>query len=140
MRTAAADDDGTISGINVTPLVDICLVLLIIMMVTAHSFASLSLPMDLPRRAGGPELQVLFSVDLAPNDVTLVDGNQVDRIEEVMPLAREAIAKTPGLRATIRADPTVSHGRVMRVVDLLKQAGVGHIAFGAPAPNPGKKD
>lgn len=139
MRTATAEDAGMISGINVTPLVDICLVLLIIMMVTAQSVASLSLPMDLPKRAGSSEPQVPFSVELAPNDVTLVDGNKVDDIEQVMPLARAAIAESSGLRATIQADPTVSHGRVMRVVDLLRQAGVGRIAFGPPPPTAGEK-
>ena len=58
MASAASDDDdGIISGINVTPLVDICLVLLIIMMVTARIIASLSVPMDLPKAAKGNEQQ-----------------------------------------------------------------------------------
>ena len=124
------DDDGIISGINVTPLVDICLVLLIIMMVTARIIASLSVPMDLPKAAKSQDQQVLFGVDLAPNGDSFVDGKKVEQVERVLPLAKEALAKNPELRATIRADATVPHGRVMRVVDLLKQAGVSRIAFG----------
>ncbi len=124
------DDDGIISGINVTPLVDICLVLLIIMMVTARIIASLSVPMDLPKAAKSQDQQVLFGVDLAPNGDTFVDGKKVEQAERVLPLAKEALSKNPELRATIRADATVPHGRVMRVVDLLKQAGVSRIAFG----------
>ncbi len=132
MASAAGDDDdGIISGINVTPLVDVCLVLLIIMMVTARIIASLSVPMDLPKVAKGQDQQVLFGVDLAPNGDAFVDGKKVDEIERVMPLAKEALSKNSELRATIRADATVPHGRVMRVVDLLRQAGISRIAFGA---------
>jgi biopolymer transport protein ExbD len=132
---AQDDDDGIISGINVTPLVDICLVLLIIMMVTARIIANLSVPMDLPKAAKSTDAQVLFGVDLAPNGDTFVDGRKVDEAEKVLPLAKEALAKNPEIRATIRADATVTHGRVMRVVDLLKQAGISRIAFGvSPTP------
>ena len=131
MASAASDDDdGMISGINVTTLVDICLVLLIIMMVTARIIASLSVPMDLPKAAKGQDTQVLFGVDLAPNGDTFVDGKKVDEAERVMPMAKEALSKNPEVRATIRADATVPHGRVMRIVDLLRQAGVTRIAFG----------
>ena len=48
----------------------------------------------------------------------------------MLPLAKEALAKNQDLRAVIRADKTVQHGRVIRVLDLLKQAGVAKIAFG----------
>jgi biopolymer transport protein ExbD len=135
MAASAQDDEGVISGINVTPLVDICLVLLIIMMVTARIIANLSVPLDLPKAAKGQEQQLYFGVDLAPNGDTFVDGKKVEAAEKVMPLAKEALSKNPELRATIRADSTVQHGRVMRIVDLLKQAGVSRIAFGvSPIP------
>jgi biopolymer transport protein ExbD len=139
MAASSEDDDGVISGINVTPLVDIVLVLLIIMMVTARMIVSQSVPLDLPKAAKGQEQQVFFGVDLAPNGDLFVDGKKVDASEKVLPLAKEALAKNPELRATIRADSTVQHGRVMRVVDLLKQAGISRIAFGVTptSPEPG---
>jgi biopolymer transport protein ExbD len=46
-----------------------------------------------------------------------------------MPLAKAAKAKTADLRAVIRADRKVEHGRVIHVLDLLKRAGVAKIAF-----------
>ena len=58
------DDDGMISGINVTPLVDVTLVLLIIFMVTARIIVSQGMPMDLPKAASGEALQQVFSVEL----------------------------------------------------------------------------
>lgn len=146
------DDDGMVSGINVTPLVDITLVLLIIFMVTAKLIVSQSLPLDLPKAASGGEIQLIFGVELHANGDMFVDGKRVANDDAVFPLAKEAQAKNPELRAVIRADTAVQHGRVIRVLDLLKQGGVAKIAFGvspipaepgaapgaAPAPAPSK--
>jgi biopolymer transport protein ExbD len=129
------DDDGMVSGINVTPLVDITLVLLIIFMVTAKLIVSQSLPLDLPKAANGQEIQMIFGVELHSNGEIAVDGKKVANDDAVFPLAKEAQAKNPELRAVIRADTSVQHGRVIRVLDLLKQGGVSKIAFGVtPIP------
>ena len=61
---ASDEDDGLIAGINVTPLVDITLVLLIIFMVTARIIVSQGMPMDLPKSASGEALQTVFAVEL----------------------------------------------------------------------------
>ncbi|HTJ81325.1 MAG TPA: biopolymer transporter ExbD [Polyangiaceae bacterium] len=146
--SSSDDDGGVISGINVTPLVDICLVLLIIMMVTARIIANLSVPLDLPKAAKGQDLQVFFRIDLSKDGETYVDDKKLDDPKKVLGLAKEALAKNPEIRATIRADAAVPHGRVMQVVDLLKQSGMSRIAFGVsptpaepgalPTPEPGK--
>jgi biopolymer transport protein ExbD len=135
------DDDGMISGINVTPLVDITLVLLIIFMVTAKLIVSQSLPLDLPKAANGQEIQLIFGLELHANGDTMVDGKKVSNDDAILPLAKEAQAKNPDLRAVIRADTSVQHGRVIRALDLLKQAGVSKIAFGVtPIPaDPGAR-
>ena len=131
-------DDGMVSGINVTPLVDITLVLLIIFMVTAKLIVSQSLPLDLPKAANGQDVQMIFGVELHSNGDTVVNGRKIAGDDAVLPLAKEELAKTPDLRAVIRADTSVQHGRVIRVLDLLKTGGVTKIAFGvAPIPPPG---
>ncbi|WP_437496577.1 ExbD/TolR family protein [Sorangium sp. So ce1099] len=137
--TSRNDDDDMISGINVTPLVDITLVLLIIFMVTAKIIVSQSLPLDLPKAAQGQEVQLVFGLELHANGDTLADGKKLAGEDAILPIAREAQAKNPELRAVIRADTTVPHGRVIRALDLLKQAGVSKIAFGVTpiAPEPG---
>jgi biopolymer transport protein ExbD len=137
--SSSNDDDGQISGINVTPLVDITLVLLIIFMVTARIIVSQSLPMDLPKAAQGQQIQLVFGVELHANGEVLVDGKKLPNDDAVFPLAKEAYAKNNDLRAVIRADTAVQHGRVIRVLDLMKQAGVSKIAFGVSAvpPEPG---
>jgi biopolymer transport protein ExbD len=129
------DTDEAITGINVTPLVDVMLVLLIILIVTAKHIVSQSVPLDLPKAASGTEVQVIFSVVLAADGTTQVDSRTVANDDAILPLARDAHAKNNELRAVIKADSQVSHGRVIHVLDLLKQAGVGKIAFGVtPVP------
>jgi biopolymer transport protein ExbD len=127
--SSGGDDDGLISGINVTPLVDVTLVLLIIFMVTAKIIVSQGLPMDLPKAASGEEVQLVFSVELTADGKTVVDSKQVKSDEDVAVLAKEAKAKNRDLRAVIRADRKVEHGRVIHVLDLLKRSGVAKIAF-----------
>lgn len=126
----SSGDDDLIAGINVTPLVDVTLVLLIIFIVTARIIVTQSLPMDLPKAATGSETQTVFSVELGSGGETVVDSKRVPNEDAILPLAREAHAKNAELRAVIRADSAVQHGRVIRVMDLLKQAGVSKVAFG----------
>jgi biopolymer transport protein ExbD len=124
------DDDGIISGINVTPLVDVTLVLLIVFMVTAKIIVSQGMPMDLPKSASGEEVQNVFSVELTTDGKTRVDSTSVTSDEAIAELARQAKARNKDMRVVIRADKKVEHGRVIRVLDILKQAGLAKFAFG----------
>lgn len=129
------DSSSLITGINVTPLVDVTLVLLIIFMVTAKIIVSQGMPMDLPKAASGEALQTVFSVELIADGKTRVDSKLVADDEAVGTLAREAKTRNSELRAVIRADRKVEHGRVIHVLDLLKRAGIAKIAF-AVSPLP----
>ncbi len=129
VASSGDDEDGLISGINVTPLVDIVLVLLIVFMVTAKIIVSQGMPMDLPKAASGEEIQQIFSVELTADGKTVIDSQPVASDDRVSDLARAAKAKNQDLRAVIRADRKVEHGRVIHVLDLLKRAGVAKIAF-----------
>lgn len=129
MAASSNREEDLISGINVTPLVDITLVLLIIFMVTARIIVSQGMPMDLPKAASREEIQQIFSVELTADGKTFVDSRRVESDEAVSSLAQDAKAKNKELRAVIRADKKVEHGRVIHVLDLLKRAGVAKIAF-----------
>jgi biopolymer transport protein ExbD len=120
-----------ITGINVTPLVDITLVLLIIFMVTTKIVLNQTVPLDLPKAATGTsDIQVVFSIVLATDGRAMVDGKAIANDDAILQLARDAQAEHPELRAVIKADAAVTHGRVIHVLDLLKQAHVSKIAFG----------
>ena len=122
-----------ITGINVTPLVDITLVLLIIFMVTAKLVVSRAMPMDLPKAATGGEVQQVFSLSLLANGTNHVDGTSIERDEDLLTRAKLALQRNPELRAVVQADGTVPHHRVMHALDILRQAGVARIAFGVQA-------
>lgn len=131
------DDEGLITQINITPMVDIVLVLLIIFMVTARIIHAQGMPMDLPKAASGESIQTVFSVELSADGKTYVDSEPVPNDEAVRALAQDQKTKNPELRAVIRADEKVEHGRVIHVLDLLKRAGVAKIAFAvSPGQNP----
>ncbi len=129
--TGGDSSDEAISGINVTPLVDIMLVLLIIFMVTARIIASPNaMAVDLPKAATGTDLQqTVFSVTLAVDGSTTVDSKPVTNDDAILSLAKEARTKNPEIRAAIRADKEVNHGRVMHVLDILRQAQVSKVGF-----------
>jgi biopolymer transport protein ExbD len=122
-------DDDLISGINITPLVDIVLVLLIIFMVTATYIVREAIEVDLPRAAhAGEAAGTTLAVVLTRDGVIYVDG--VRRTEEELSArTREAVAKDKDTRAIISADRASLHGAVVRVIDLLKGAGVSRFAI-----------
>ena len=103
---------GIIEGINVTPLVDIMLVLLIIFMVTAKLVVNPAVPLDLPAASTGEDLQTIFAVSIAKDGKVLVDGKELSDAQQLGAHAREALAKDKELRAVIQADGDVSHRRV----------------------------
>jgi biopolymer transport protein ExbD len=138
---AMHDADEGITGINVTPLVDITLVLLIIFMVTTKIVLNQTVPLDLPKAATGTsDVQIVFSIVLVADGRVMVDGKLVPNDDAILALARDAQAQHADMRAVIKADSAVTHGRVIHVLDLLKQAHVSKIAFGvtptALAPQP----
>jgi biopolymer transport protein ExbD len=132
---AQSKPNAPITGINVTPLVDITLVLLIIFMVTAKLVVSRAMPMDLPKAATGGEVQQIFSVSLRADGTTHVDGVLSQTDADLLGRAKSALAQRAELRAVVQADGTVPHGRVMHALDVLRQAGLSRIAFGVqPGP------
>jgi biopolymer transport protein ExbD len=123
--------NGIISGINVTPLVDVMLVLLVIFIVTAKIIVTPAVPLDLPHAAHGEEVQVVLSVIIPVRGPMLVDGTPLPDDDALTAKARAAAAGNPELRAVIQADGDVPHRRVIRVLDDLKGAGLTRVAFGA---------
>jgi biopolymer transport protein ExbD len=122
-----------IEGVNVTPLVDITLVLLVIFIVTAKMVVTPAVPLDLPKASQSEELQTILSVVVPAQGATQIDGAPVSD-EQVTERARAALARDPELRAVIQADKAVPHGRVLGVMDALKSAGLARVAFGAVRP------
>jgi biopolymer transport protein TolR len=125
------DSGGIISGINVTPLVDVMLVLLVIFIVTAKIIVTPAVPLDLPHAAHSEEVQVVLSMVVPLRGPVLVNGAPMATDAALADQARAALATDPELRAVILADGSVQHRRIVQILDLLKGAGVARVAFGA---------
>ena len=123
-------EDALIVGINVTPLVDVVLVLLVVFIVTARLIASDTLPLDLPKAAKTAEQQTVLSIELGPDGTTVVNRKALSSLTDLQSLAKQALARDPNVRAVIKADGAVPHRRVIAVMDALRRARVDKIAFG----------
>jgi biopolymer transport protein TolR len=133
MATSGPRRGAIIEGINVTPLVDITLVLLIIFIVTAKLVVTPAVPLDLPKASQSEELQTILSVIVPADGPLRIDGAEANE-DLLTAKAQSALARDPDLRAVIQADAAVPHGRVMGVLDTLKSAGLVRVAFGAVRP------
>lgn len=133
MASAGLRRGGIIQGINVTPLVDIVLVLLIIFIVTAKIVVTPAVPLDLPKASQSRELQTILSVVVPVDGALMVDGAPLAD-GALLEVARTALRRDPELRAVIQADRSVKHGRVIEVLDGLRAAGLTRVAFGAVRP------
>ena len=132
------DDGGIISDINVTPLVDITLVLLIIFMVAAPMIVNNpSIKVQLPKAATGDEtLKSTLALTLQRQEAGGYDlyrnGEKVDEatLRKEIP---ELVKQNKDIQAIIAADRGIAYGDVIHVVDLVKSLGVVKFALNTDA-------
>jgi biopolymer transport protein ExbD len=133
-------DAGTISDINVTPLVDVMLCLLVIFMVTTSYVVADSLKVDLPEASTGDSTEpstvmLTFTVDKDSGTRQLyLNGDKSDEAGVRAHIKKELAAGKKDLQAVIAADQTASHGEVIRLIDLVKQEGVTKFALNIQSP------
>ena len=117
------------SEINVTPMVDVMLVLLIIFMVAAPMMTA-GVPIDLPKAAANdmPSQTQPITVSVTPEGTIFVDEDQVAEGELVNTVTAMAVNGTED-RIFVRGDTTANYGSVMRVMGLLSSAGFTKIGL-----------
>jgi biopolymer transport protein TolR len=130
------------SEINMTPLIDVMLVLVVIFIITAPLLVS-AVKVDLPKAAGATAADapkfVAVAIDKAGQ--VFVDDKPLalDAVTEVL---TQAAKRNPDTEVQLRADTTVAYGRVVEVMAVAQKAGLNHIGFvadpqGSTAPAPG---
>jgi biopolymer transport protein TolR len=123
--------------INVTPLVDVMLVLLIIFMVTAPLLVA-GVPVDLPESRAGALDQQAKPVQIAIDGRGLITVDEAPVKETELPALLARIAAQPepaeGRRIYLRADRSLDYGRVMRVIGELNRAGLNRVALVSVGP------
>ncbi len=128
-------DDGVVAEINITPLTDVFLVLLIIFMVTTSVVANQSKNIDLP----GAEVS-----DVAPQGVTVTVDESGGILVNDRPVASDALfqaleaalADTREKVVILRGDKKVLLGQAVNILDLAQQAGAKGIALATKPPPP----
>lgn len=139
MAHSSSSSDEAITGINVTPLVDITLVLLIIFMVTAKLIAGQSVPLDLPKAATAGASQTVLTVEIDDQGRVSTNGQRTDDRLALEQRAQKELGADPGLRALISASSRANHGTVLQVMDSLRKVGLSKIAFAADKAEPSLK-
>ena len=133
--------DAPISDINMTPLIDVMLVLLVIFIITAPLLAS-SLKLDLPSVKGAAATDTPVFVALAIDaEGQLYAGDQPATQEQVIARVREAARRDPNTEVQLRADRRVPYGRVAELIGWVQGAGLSRIGFvtAADAAKPAAK-
>jgi len=120
---------GTIVGINVTPMVDIVLVLLIIMMVSATYIVSQSLKVELPKTASSDDTVSKTHVVTITKDGEYFFNDKPASKAELPALLRGAKSQSADLSLVITADELARHGSVVGVIDLAKVEGITKFAI-----------
>jgi biopolymer transport protein ExbD len=128
MALPSSQSDEMISGINVTPLVDVVLVLLVVLMVTATYIASRSIPLDLPSGKTGELTPAPLAISIDRAGELFLDRTPI-RERELRARLRSALGQHRELRAVIAADGSVPHRRVVQIIDLLRQEHVVRFAI-----------
>jgi biopolymer transport protein ExbD len=128
------EDDDEISEINVTPLVDITLVLLIIMMVAAPMIANnQSIKVELPKAVNGEQTPKAPLVLALRKDGSLYVGDEKVTEPEAQRRIKAEYDKDPETQAIVDADRGVPYGSVMHIIDLVKGQGVTKFALNIDA-------
>ena len=126
--SSGAEDD-LISGINVTPFVDIVLVLLVVFMVTATEMVKAQIGVDLPKAASGAsEIKTTLTFKVTKEGTFLMEGSPAT-LDAIGRRIKSTKRTDPDLRAVIAADKEVEYGSVIELIDTVKLNGIEKFAL-----------
>ncbi|PJZ47288.1 MULTISPECIES: ExbD/TolR family protein [Leptospira] len=129
MAGASGSQDEEIGSINITPMVDVILVLLVIFMVTANFLKKESLNINLPKvQAADPNVAESVQVAITKTGALLLEGKDTDVSGLVRNLEREAKIR-PNMRLTLSADESLPYGKITELMGIIRKAGVTKIAL-----------
>jgi len=124
------DDDEILADINITPLVDIMLVLLITFMLVSNLENFSAIKVELPKAATA-ETATMESIAIVITELGqyFVSGKPVASFDELAKILAEKRSQNPQIQTIISADTNVSHGRVVKVIDLVRKLDISKFAI-----------
>ncbi|HEX7836731.1 MAG TPA: biopolymer transporter ExbD [Kofleriaceae bacterium] len=123
------ESSGAITDINVTPFVDVVLVLLVVFIVTAKLIVARGVEIDKPKAATGGDVQSTLRVSVDKNGDLFVNGDKYTSDPAAIGRIKEIAATTSKPKAIIAGDRKTAYAGVMHAIDLVQQAGVTAIAL-----------
>ena len=123
------DDTPAITDINVTPFVDVVLVILVVFIVTAKLIVARGVEIDKPKAATGGEVQSTLRVSVTEKGELYVNGDRFTDDAAAVARIKQIAATTSKPKAIIAGSRVGPYGNVMRAIDLVQQAGVTAIAL-----------
>ncbi len=133
----SADDDGIVAEINITPLTDIFLVLLIIFMVTTSVVSNQGKEVNLPSSSDASATPSGVNVTVTASGAVEVDGVEVSEANLPATL-KAALDKAREKIVILRGDKKVLLGQAVNILDVAQQAGAKGIALATKPPAPGE--
>lgn len=130
MKPPLVQPRAVFAHINVTPIIDVALVLVIILLITAPMITALNMEIDLPQaKTRSIEDEVRLSITMSRYGELAVDDEKVTP-EGLLPLLAKKIsqASNKNILVVVRADATISHGTVKKVINDARSAGAKRIA------------
>ena len=135
--------DDLVTGVNITPIVDVALTLLIVFIVTSSLILSRSMPVELPKAASSVETTAgLLTLTVARGGEVYVNGQpaSLDDIPRAVAEARKSLQPGQVLTGFVSADVQAPYGRFAEVVDRLRVEGITDIALDTkPVPEANRR-
>ncbi|HUJ61382.1 MAG TPA: biopolymer transporter ExbD [Kofleriaceae bacterium] len=123
------DDTSGIVDINVTPFVDVALVLLVVFMVTARLFVARGVVVEKPKEKTGGEVPATLRVTVTQDGKIYVNGDSYPTDAQAVARIEEIAAASPEPKAIIAGDRRTAYGGVMHAIELCEEAKVTAIAL-----------
>ena len=128
MAGSAQEDEDMIGGINVTPLVDITLVLLIIFIATSSIIVKAEMGMELPSAATAEDSKT-GPINIQIFNKEIFYNNELTRADQLQTKLEAEYKRDKNVKALVSADKHMEYGEIAKVVDAIRKAGISSFSL-----------
>ncbi len=128
-------EEPTIAGVNIVPVIDLCLVLLIILMVTSPMLDQADLPVKLPQASTIESKERNISVTISPDGRMAVNSEIIDAANFGATLQKH-LKEDPDIMVILRVDKSATYGSLTNLIAECKKAGATNISIGTEQTKP----